>query len=114
MKNQKSNPDIVSLSIRKLFIECNLIHFNQSLPNSLVSAEWSNKLKINVSTTYQGNTGTYIIRLNKPMLISYTLNEVKELLLHEMIHVHLFLTKRQSYSDYTNGGHGPVLVFTLS
>jgi predicted SprT family Zn-dependent metalloprotease len=56
---------------------------------------------------YEG-FGSSTISLSEPLLQFRTSNELKETLIHEMIHAYLFKTNPEACK--TEGGHGPAFV----
>ena len=67
--------------------------------------KWSTRMTLCAGTCkFQGNNS--LITLSEPLLKFRSNNELKETLLHEMIHAYLFMTDMQACR--TEGGHGPV------
>ena len=104
----KVNTEIDSAPIHEKFVEYSILYFDNLLHRSAVTLEWSNKMTLCAGVTYLHKEGNCTIRLSKPILKYRSLKELEETLLHEMIHAYLFLTKKQTYDDYVNGGHGQV------
>jgi len=108
-KKLKVNQEVETINIHKLFIEYSETYFEGLLHNSAVTVEWSTRMTLCAGVCYLHRGGYCIIRLSKPLLKYRSVKELKETLLHEMIHAYLFLTKKQTFDDYMNGGHGQVL-----
>jgi hypothetical protein len=66
--------------------------------------EWSTKMTLCAGTCENKGFGSCSIKLSEPLLKFRTPNELKETVLHEMIHAFLFLTDPQSCLK--EGGHG--------
>ena len=105
----KINHDLDDLSIHELFVNYSTSYFGATLHKAAVLVEWSTRMTLCAGVTYLHKKGDCTIRLSKPILKYRSTKELKETLLHEMIHAYLFIQQKQSYADYTNGGHGPVL-----
>lgn len=73
-----------------------------------VTVEWSKRMTLCAGATYLHQQGNCTIRLSMPILKFRSVQELRETLIHEMIHAYLFINKMQTYADYKNGGHGPV------
>ena len=109
-KALKVNSEIDKMNIHELFVEYSTVYFDAVLHNSAVLVEWSKRMTLCAGVTYLYTKGNCIIRLSKSILKYRSIKELQETLLHEMIHAYLFLCKKQTYADYTNGGHGPVFI----
>lgn len=104
----KPNPEVLNAPIHELFVEYSTAYFEGIVHNSACMVEWSKRMTLCAGITYEHKNGQCTIRLSLPLLQYLPLKELKETLLHEMIHAYLFITKKQTYLDYQNGGHGPV------
>jgi hypothetical protein len=106
-RSLQENSEINTINIHDLFVEYSTIYFNSLLHNSAVMVEWSSRMTSCAGIcVLQNKLGQCTIRLSKPLLKYRSSMELKETLIHEMIHAYLFLTGGQTYSDYQNGGHG--------
>jgi predicted SprT family Zn-dependent metalloprotease len=74
--------------------------------NLLVASEvkWSSRMTLCAGTCKMDIPGSCTITLSKPLLQFRSNNELKETLIHEMIHGYLFITNPKACMDH--GGHG--------
>ena len=74
--------------------------------NALEACEvkWSKRMTLCAGTCQHSSFNSCTITLSQPLLQYRSNNELKETLIHEMIHGYLFLTNPQACKDY--GGHG--------
>eukprot|EP00164_Ancoracysta_twista_P019669 GFYU01034723.1.p1 GENE.GFYU01034723.1~~GFYU01034723.1.p1 ORF type:complete len:282 (+),score=31.56 GFYU01034723.1:30-875(+) len=79
--------------IRELFLYYNDVYFKGNL--SMVAVEWSGPRMTSCAgiCSYEGRGGLCRIRLSKPILQFRNTSDVKDTLLHEMIHAFQFVTK---------------------
>ncbi|OCT94366.1 hypothetical protein XELAEV_18012037mg [Xenopus laevis] len=84
--------------IHTLYMEFNVKFFKGKLPE--LDLKWSNRISVTSGRTIRTSTGKLKIRLNKPLLDLRPRSTTVEILLHEMIHVHQFL------SNSRDEGHG--------
>jgi hypothetical protein len=68
-----------------------------------VKLEWSKKMTL-CAGVFSVNNSLPVIRLSEPLLKFRTVKEIKETLLHEMIHAYLFIEQVDQSDDKT--GHG--------
>lgn len=66
---------------------------------------WSKKMTLCAGTCQFVGFGSSTISLSEPLLKFRTNNELKETLIHEMIHAYLFKTNMAACR--VDGGHGP-------
>ena len=72
------------------------------------SVRWTKRMTLCAGTCKYEGFGSSTISLSEPLLKFRTSNELKETLLHEMIHAYLFITDPESCK--IDGGHGPPFV----
>jgi predicted SprT family Zn-dependent metalloprotease len=94
MEEDRDFPDIYDL-----FQVYNLDYFDGLL--ACVELKWSNRMTLCAGLCCYRD-GLVSIKLSEPLLKYRTVNELKETLLHEMIHAYLMLTRQESGRD----GHG--------
>uniref|UniRef100_A0A8C5Q1K4 SprT-like domain-containing protein n=1 Tax=Leptobrachium leishanense TaxID=445787 RepID=A0A8C5Q1K4_9ANUR len=93
------NPDI-----RCLLRQFNHMFFKGRLSN--VEAEWSKRMTTAAGICdYYHQTGRCVIRLSEPILKQRPRKDVVEILLHEMIHAYMYVTKKKD-----DGAHGTVFL----
>jgi len=85
-----------------LFRFFNIYFFHNILEASEV--KWSSRMTLCAGTCQLQSPGSCLITLSKPLLQFRTNNELKETLVHEMIHGYLFITNPKACRD--RGGHG--------
>ncbi|CDW71079.1 dead-box atp-dependent rna helicase 18-like [Stylonychia lemnae] len=100
------NEKVLNCNIYDLFQYYNMAFFGNSL--ECVILEWSNRMTLCAGLCYYHDK-MCTIRLSKQLLKYRSEKELQETLIHEMIHAHLFLTKK-GYSRDGTDGHGPVIV----
>ncbi|KAM0683482.1 hypothetical protein MDAP_001050 [Mitosporidium daphniae] len=89
-------------SIYDLFLEYNGLYFEGKL--SSVTVKWSSKMTLCAGLCcYHRRTGSCTIKLSEPILKFRPVEDLKDTLLHEMIHAYLFVSARSTDRD----GHGP-------
>ena len=86
----------------ELFRFYNLYFFHNVLEASQV--KWSARMTMCAGTCKLDGVGSCLITLSEPLLKFRTSNELKETLIHEMIHAYLFITNPKACRDH--GGHG--------
>lgn len=79
----------------------NSIYFDDKL--GPVKLEWSKKMTL-CAGVFSVHNYQPVIRLSEPLLKFRTVKEIKETLLHEMIHAYLFIEQADQSDDKT--GHG--------
>lgn len=90
--------DDFSVNVHDLFVKYNALYFKSSL--SSVSVEWSKRMTLCAGLcVYKGKQSGPEIRLSEPLLKFRTKKDVKETLLHEMIHAYLFLHEKNKDHD---------------
>mmetsp|Transcript_28066 Transcript_28066/g.39196 ORF Transcript_28066/g.39196 Transcript_28066/m.39196 type:complete len:273 (+) Transcript_28066:56-874(+) len=97
-------PVEVPVDIHDLFNVYDRVYFSSALTNAGVEIKWGSKMMTKCAgmCEYKGRTGSIQIRLS-PSLLQYRSNDdVKDTLLHEMIHAYLFLDHTETDRD----GHG--------
>lgn len=93
----------VDIDIHELFMYYNALYFRSTL-ESRVTVEWSSSRMTSCGGTCQLLPGGgIIIRLSKPLLCLRPISDLKNVLLHEMIHAYMFV---HSIRDDDAGGHG--------
>lgn len=85
-----------------LFRFFNTYFFNNILDASQV--KWSTRMTLCAGTCQLQAPGSCLITLSKSLLQFRSNNELKETLVHEMIHAYLFITNYKACHD--RGGHG--------
>jgi len=85
-----------------LFRFYNIYFFHNILEASQV--KWSSRMTLCAGTCQLQAPGSCLITLSKPLLQYRSNNELKETLIHEMIHGYLFITNPKACRE--NGGHG--------
>lgn len=80
----------------------NIYFFHNVLEASEV--KWSSRMTLCAGTCQLQSPGSCLITLSKPLLQFRSNNELKETLVHEMIHGYLFITNPKACRD--RGGHG--------
>lgn len=80
----------------------NIYFFHNILEASEV--KWSARMTLCAGTCQLQSPGSCLITLSKPLLQFRTNNELKETLVHEMIHGYLFITNPKACRE--QGGHG--------
>ncbi|TPX46117.1 hypothetical protein SeLEV6574_g03414 [Synchytrium endobioticum] len=90
------NPDL-----HQIFLYYNQKYFRGILDG--VEVRWSSKMTLCAGMCYYYRGGYCSVRLSEPLLKFRTREDYIDVLLHEMIHAYLFLTK--NYRDHN--GHGP-------
>ncbi len=98
----KSEEDHQIIDIFDFFAYYNSFFFEGVLERCIV--EWSEKMTLCAGTCTHSSYDSCTIRLSAPLLQFRSANELKETLLHEMIHAFLFLTNPRAC--LTEGGHG--------
>jgi SprT-like domain-contaning protein Spartan len=98
----KSADEHEIMDIYEMFNYYNGFFFADKLDKCYV--EWSEKMTLCAGTCTHSSYDSCTIKLSAPLLQYRTANELKETLLHEMIHAFLFLTNPRAC--LTEGGHG--------
>lgn len=89
--------------IHSLFTFYNSTFFSNVLDACVL--KWSDRMTLCAGTCQYSSLNSCTIALSKPILQYRSHNDLKETLLHEMIHAYLFLTNPVSCKF--SGGHGP-------
>eukprot|EP01001_Neometanema_parovale_P006159 NODE_2538_length_1395_cov_87.165881_g2413_i0.p1 GENE.NODE_2538_length_1395_cov_87.165881_g2413_i0~~NODE_2538_length_1395_cov_87.165881_g2413_i0.p1 ORF type:complete len:389 (-),score=63.49 NODE_2538_length_1395_cov_87.165881_g2413_i0:137-1303(-) len=91
--------------VHELFLYYDTTYFDNQLSTRAVSVKWSSKRMTLCAgiCQYRGKIGGCEIVLSQPLLQYRSLKDMKETLLHEMIHAILFVTENNTDHD----GHGP-------
>ena len=89
--------------IHHLFCYYNALYFESSLGGVIV--EWSSSRMTSCGGTCAPLVGGAVIRLSKPLLSLRPVADLKDVLLHEMIHAYMMVHRIR---DNDPGGHGDV------
>lgn len=87
--------------IHALFVHYNNVYFNGALDS--VSVEWSSGRMTSCAGTCERAVGGAVIKLSRPLLALRPTRDLKDTLLHEMIHAYNFV---RGVRDYDAAGHG--------
>lgn len=98
----RSDDEHEIIDIHEMFLYYNTFFFQDTLEKCYV--EWSQKMTLCAGTCTHSSYDSCTIKLSAPLLQYRTANELKETLLHEMIHAFLFLTNPSAC--LSEGGHG--------
>lgn len=95
----------VDVNIHELFMYYNALYFQSTL-ESRVMVEWSSSRMTSCGGICQSLPGGgIVIRLSKPLLCLRPTSDLKNVLLHEMIHAWMFVHQCR---DDDPGGHGTI------
>ena len=103
LTSNNSFADETECDIFDLFQLFGQLFFENKL--GIVRLEWSKRMKLCAGLFVAKGDDT-VIRLSEPLLKFRSYDEIKETLLHEMIHAYLFIENVESGRD----GHGPRFV----
>jgi len=89
--------------------------YNKTFFDNVLEAceiKWSKRMTLCAGQCQLSSTNSCTITLSQSLLQFRSNNEIKETLLHEMIHAYLFLTKPAACRE--NGGHGNEFQFLMN
>jgi hypothetical protein len=98
----EDNPISELPDIHHLFQFYNEFFFEKMMESSTL--KWSKRMTLCAGTCCMDIPGSCTITLSEPLLKFRSNNEIKETLLHEMIHGYLFITNPKAC--ISEGGHG--------
>ena len=94
--------DLSKFNLNKNFIEYNKLFFENSLEK--ITLSWSTKMTSCAGLFITEDNKTPLIRLSEPLLKYRSYKEIRETLLHEMIHAYCYIKKYDMSDDLS--GHG--------
>lgn len=94
--------------IHELFLYYNDLCFGGNLGSVIV--RWSSRMKLCAGTCTYEIGGRCVISLSEPLLKYRSVKELKETLLHELIHAYLFVTNNCK----DRSAHGPEFIFHMN
>ena len=94
--------DLSKFNLNKNFIEYNELFFENSLEK--ITLSWSTKMTSCAGLFITEDNKTPLIRLSEPLLKYRSYKEIRETLLHEMIHAYCYVKNYDMSDDFT--GHG--------